>query len=143
MNRLTVALFATSDANYAACMDDYIAGANSMLAKYGMSVEIFPNPAGGPRMLPYSGPVFDYAQDPATIRAQAHNALPVGRGIPVIVCKRNTDNTTTSLIEVGSTIQTTSSANNGYGWPPYILINTQAKSTANAPVGMTSICFSA
>jgi hypothetical protein len=131
MNRLTVAFFATSDANYAACMDDYLAGANAMLAKYGMSVDIFPtNPAGGPRIIPFSGPAFDASEDPNTMRAQAHKAVPVGRGIPVIFCKRNSDGKSDGT-EMGSTIQTSSSANGGVGWLPYILINTQNKSTSN------------
>ena len=52
MNRLTVAFFATSDANYSGCLNDYVSGANTMLAKYNMALEIFPtNPAGGPRIL--------------------------------------------------------------------------------------------
>ena len=132
MNRLTVALFATSDANHAACLNDYVAGANTMLSKYGMALEIYPtNPAGGPRILPYTGAVFDDPGDPGTIRQQCHVAVPNGRGIPVIFCKRNTDDATSGAIELGSTIQTASAANNGVQWLPYILINTQGKSPAN------------
>src|SRR5262245_54721226 len=133
MYRLTVALFATSDANHATHMKDYIAGANDMLKPHNMELEIYPtNPAGGAKVLPYTGAVFDYAGDPGTVRQQCHTAVPNGRGIPVIFCKRNTDNVTTSLIEMGSTIQKSNTgANNSVGWLPYILINTQGKSTAN------------
>jgi hypothetical protein len=132
MNRLTVALFATSDADHASCLNDYVAGANTMLAKYGMALEIYQtNPAGGPRILPYSGAVFDGPGDPGTVRQQCHVAVPNGRGIPVIFCKRNTDNASSGAIELGSTIQTKNEANNGVGWLPYILINTQGKSPAN------------
>jgi hypothetical protein len=132
MHRLTVALFATSDANHTATMNDYIAGANTMLAKHSMALEIYPtNPAGGARVLSYSGAVFDGPGDPATVRQQCHVAVPNGRGIPVIFCKRNTDNASSGAIELGSTIQTKNAANNGVGWLPYILINTQGKSTAN------------
>ena len=132
MNRLTVALFATSDANHAAHLTDYLAGANSMLATHSMALEIYPtNPAGGARILPYTGAVFDQPGDPGTVRAQCHTAVPQGRGIPVIFCKRNTDSASSAQIELGSTIQTANEANNGVGWLPYILINTQGKSTAN------------
>ncbi len=132
MNRLTVALFATSDANHAAHLTDYVAGANAMLATHSMALEIYPtNPVGGARVLPYTGAVFDQPGDPGTVRAQCHAAVPNGRGIPVIFCKRNTDSATSAQIELGSTIQTASDANNGVGWLPYILINTQGKSTAN------------
>jgi hypothetical protein len=132
MNRLTVAFFATSDANHAAVLNDYVAGANTMLSKYGMALEIFStNAAGGPRILPYTGAVFDGPGDPGTVRAQCHTAVPNGRGIPVIFCKRNTDDATSSSLELGSTIQTRNPANGGVGWLPYILINTQEKSPAN------------
>ena len=135
MNRLTVALFATSDANHTTHLTDYVAGANTMLATYSMALEIFatnPSNPGGARILPYTGAVFDTTGDPGTVRAQCHQAVPVGRGIPVIFCKRNTDTTTSSQIELGSTIQTANTeANNNIGWLPYILINTQGKSTAN------------
>jgi hypothetical protein len=132
MNRLTVAFFATSDANHASVLNDYVAGANTMLSNYSMALEIYPtNPAGGPRILPYTGAVFDGPGDPGTVRAQCHTAVPNGRGIPVIFCKRNTDNASSGAIELGSTIQTANPANNGIGWLPYILINTQGKSSAN------------
>jgi hypothetical protein len=133
MHRLTVALFATSDANHATHLADYVAGANTMLATHSMALEIFStNPAGGARILPYTGAVFDSAGDPGTVRGQCHAAVPVGRGIPVIFCKRNTDTATSAQIELGSTIQTANTeANNGIQWLPYILINTQGKSTAN------------
>jgi hypothetical protein len=65
MNHLTVALFATSDANHATVLNDYVAGANTMLSKYRMALEIYPtNPSGGPRILPYTGAVFDSPGDP-------------------------------------------------------------------------------
>jgi len=132
MNRLTIALFATSDANHGSVMNDYIAGANTMLSPHNMSLEIYPtNTAGGARILPYTGAVFDGPGDPGTVRQQAHVAVPNGRGIPVIFCKRNSDTATSGAIELGSTIQTASAANNGVGWLPYILINTQGKSTSN------------
>jgi len=132
MNRLTVALFATSDANHATHLADYVAGANTMLSPFSMALEIFStNPAGGARILPYTGAVFDSAGDPGTVRGQCHAAVPNGRGIPVIFCKRNTDDAASSGIELGSTIQTKSAANDGVGWWPYVLINTQGKSTAN------------
>ncbi|HTO81534.1 MAG TPA: hypothetical protein VMQ73_04825 [Methylomirabilota bacterium] len=134
MNRLTVALFATNDANYAACLNDYVSGANTMLQKYGMALELFPtNPANpaAPRILPYTGAVFDSAEDPGTVRAQCHQAVPNGRGIPVIFCKRNTDDATSAQIELGSTIQTKNPANGGVQWLPYVIINTQGKSPAN------------
>ena len=41
MNRLTVALFATSDANHTTHMNEYINGANAMLAKHSMALEIY------------------------------------------------------------------------------------------------------
>ena len=135
MNRLTIALFATSDANYSAVMNDYMTAANTMLAPYGMSLEVFQtNPANpsAPKMLSYTGPVFDGPGDPGTVRQQCHVAVPNGRGIPVIFCKRNYDTATSGAIELGSTIQTANTeANNGIQWLPYILINTQGKSTAN------------
>ena len=50
----------------------------------------------------------------------------------MIFCRRNTDTATSAQIELGSTIQTANTeANNGIQWLPYILINTQGKSTAN------------
>jgi hypothetical protein len=135
MNRLTVALFATSDANHATHLTDYVSGANTMLSPFSMALEIYPtNPSNptGARILPYTGAVFDSAGDPGTVRGQCHAAVPNGRGIPVIFCKRNTDTATSAQIELGSTIQTASTeANNGVQWLPYILINTQGKSTAN------------
>ena len=133
MNRLTVALFATSDANFAACLNDYVSGANTMLQKYGMALELFPTNPGNPsapRILPYTGAVFDSAEDPGTVRAQCHQAVPNGRGIPVIFCKRNTDDATSAQIELGSTIQTKNPANGGVQWLPYVIINTQGKSPA-------------
>ena len=133
MHRLTVALFATSDANHTTHMKDYIAGANAMLKPHNMELEIYQtNPAGGARVLSYTGAVFNNAGDPGTIRQQCHVAVPNGRGIPVIFCKRNTDNVTTNLIELGSMIPTSNKeANNNVGWLPYVLINTQGKSQAN------------
>jgi hypothetical protein len=133
MNRLTVALFATSDANHATHLTDYVAGANTMLSPYSMSLEIYPtNPAGGARILPYTGAVFDGPGDPGSVRAQCHTAVPNGRGIPVIFCKRNTDNAASGGIELGSMIPTSNKdANSGVGWLPYVLINTQGKSSAN------------
>ena len=133
MNRLTVALFATSDANHATHMKDYIDGANAMLKPHNMELEIYQtNPAGGARVLSYTGAVFNNAGDPGTVRQQCHVAVPAGRGIPVIFCKRNTDSASTNAIEMGSTIQKSNTeANNNVGWLPYILINTQGKSTAN------------
>jgi len=129
MNRLKVVFFVTSDANQN-CIASYLDGANKMLDPYGMGIDVQPGPGGKPWVLPYQGAVFDQSGDPATIRAQCHNALPVGFGIPVIFCKRNTDDVTTNLIEFGSTIQTSNPTNGGIPWPPYILINTQAQSTA-------------
>ena len=103
----TVALFATSDANHTTHMNDYIAGANAMLAKHKMQLEIYQtNPAGGARVLPYTGAVFDGPGDPGTVRQQCHNAVPNGRGIPVIFCKRNTDTASSGGIELGSMIPT-------------------------------------
>ena len=133
MNRLTVALFATMDANFVSVLQPYLDGANAMLAPYSMSVEVFTTvgDSGSPRKLPYSGPVFDASGDPGTIRQQAHTVLPVGRGIPVIFCKRQTDDTKGFGFEFGSTIQTASPANNGVSWLPYILINTQLRSVTN------------
>jgi len=133
MHRLTVALFATSDANHATHLADYVAGANTMLATHSMALEIFStNPAGGARILPYTGAVFDSAGDPGSVRGQCHAAVPVGRGIPVIFCKRNMDNAASSGIELGSMIPTSNKdANSGVGWLPYVLINTQGKSSAN------------
>jgi hypothetical protein len=133
MNRLTVALFATSDANHTTHMNDYIAGANAMLAKYQMALELYPtNSGGGARKLPYTGAVFDGPGDPGAVRQQCHVAVPNGRGIPVIFCKRNMDNAASSGIELGSMIPTSNKdANSGVGWLPYVLINTQGKSSAN------------
>jgi hypothetical protein len=133
MNRLTVALFATSDANHTTHMNDYIAGANAMLAKHQMALEIYQtNPGGGARVLPYTGAVFDGPGDPGTVRQQCHVAVPNGRGIPVIFCKRNMDNAASGGIELGSMIPTSNKdANSGVGWLPYVLINTQGKSSAN------------
>jgi hypothetical protein len=133
MNRLTVALFTTTDADFASVLQPYLDGANAMLAPYSMAIEVFTTGGTGttPRKLPYIGPVFDGPGDPGTVRQQAHTVLPVGRGIPVIFCKRQTDDAKGSGFEYGSTIQTKSEANNGIGWPPYILINTQLKSATN------------
>jgi hypothetical protein len=133
MNRLTVALFATQDADYDAVYKPYLKGANDMLKPFAMEIEVYPSNGSSdpPRILPYSGPVFDAAGDPGTVRAQAHQALPVGRGIPVIFCKRQTDTATTDA-DYGSTIPPEATeANGGIGWPCYILINTQIKSVAN------------
>jgi hypothetical protein len=132
MNRLTIAMFKTTDAQDGLCRAAYIAGANTMLAKYGIALELYPtDPSGDPRVLPYTGAVFDTTGDPGDVRAMAHRAVPNGRGIPVIFCKRNTDTATSKQVELGSTIQTANPANNGIGWMPYILINTQDKSPAN------------
>lgn len=76
--------------------------------------------------------MFDGPGDPGTLRSLAHQAVPSGRGIPVIFCKRQTDDATgVSGFEFGSTIQTDSPANDGVRWLPYILINTQIKSATN------------
>src|SRR3954454_11280851 len=133
MNRLTVALFATMDADFASVLQPYLDGANAMLKPYSMAIEVFPTDgtSTNPRKLSYTGAVFDAAGDPGTVRQQAHTAVPVGRGIPVIFCKRNTDDAKGSGFEYGSTIQTKADANNGVGWLPYILINTQLKSASN------------
>jgi hypothetical protein len=133
MNRLTVALFTTSDADFASVLQPYLDGASAMLAPYSMTLEVFTTDgkSAPPRKLPYIGPVFDGPGDPGTVRQQAHTVLPVGRGIPVIFCKRNTDDAKGSGFEYGSTIQTASPANDGASWLPYILINTQLKSVAN------------
>src|SRR5262245_15364136 len=133
MNRLTVALFATSDANHAAHLKDYVAGPNAMLKPHSVELEIYQtNPSGGAKVLPYTGAVFNSAGDPGTVRQQCHNAVPSGRGIPVIFCKRNTDNASSAGIELGSMIPTSNKeANNNVGWLPYVLINTQGKSQAN------------
>jgi hypothetical protein len=134
MNRLTVAFFTTTDANFASVLKPYLDGANAMLAPFSMSVEVFPTNGSSdpPRILSYTGAVFDTAGDPGTIRQLAHVALPNGRGIPVIFCNRQTANATGPAGEFGSTILTSNSdANNGVGWLPYILINTQIKSVSN------------
>ena len=133
MNRLTVALFTTTDADFASVLQPYLDGANAMLTPFSMAIEIFSTDGANalPRKLPYTGAVFDGPGDPGKVRQQAHAALPVGRGIPVIFCKRQTDDAKGSGYEYGSTIQTKSDANNGIGWPPYVLINTQVKSASN------------
>jgi hypothetical protein len=140
MHHLTVALFATSDANHTTHMNDYIAGADAMLAKHSMKLEVYPtNPGGGARVLPYTGAVFNSAGDPGAVRQQCHVAVPKGRGIPVIFCKRNTDSAASGGIELGSMIPTSNSeANNGVGWPPYVLINTQGKSQATRRAASTA-----
>jgi hypothetical protein len=134
MNRLTVAFFATNDATYSTHYKPYLDGANAMLKPFNMEIEVYPTNGTNdpPRVLAYTGPVFDGAGDPGTVRAQCHMALPNGRGIPVIFCKRQTDNTRGSGFSFGSTIRTEATeANNGVKWLPYILINTQIQSTAN------------
>lgn len=132
MNRLTVALFATMDADFGPVLQPYLDGANAMLKPYKMAIEVFTTDgtSTSPRKLPYTGAVFDGPGDPGKVRQLAHAALPVGRGIPVIFCKRHTDDATGFGFEYGSTIQTKSEANNGVGWLPYILINTQLKSAS-------------
>ncbi|HMK85182.1 MAG TPA: hypothetical protein VK437_04405 [Steroidobacteraceae bacterium] len=133
MHHLVVAFFATSDAKFSGILDPYVAGANGMLAPYEMAIETFPTngSAGGPRILGYTGVVLDGPGDPGTVRAQAHNAVPQGRGIPVIFCKRQTDDSRGTGFDFGATIQTNSPVNNGIQWLPYILINTQVKSASN------------
>jgi hypothetical protein len=133
MHLLTVALFATADANFRAVLQPYMDKANALLGPVQMRIDVYPTggAADGPKLLAYSGVVFDGPGDPGTVRAQAHNAVPNGRGIPVIFCKRQTDDTGGFGFEFGSTIQTDSAANNGIGWLPYILINTQIKSSGN------------
>jgi hypothetical protein len=134
MNQLTVAFFATSDASYSSLYKSYLDGANTMLKPFDMSIEVYPTngTSDSPRKVSYTGAVIDSAGDPGKVRQLAHLALPKGRGIPVIFCKRNTDDATTdSGTEFGSTIQTKSEANDGVGWLPYVLINTQYKSSAN------------
>jgi hypothetical protein len=134
MPSLHVALFATSDANHTAHMNDYIAGARAMLKKHGIGLEIMDttNGAGGARILPYTGAVFNGPGDPGSVRQQCHVAVPQGFGIPVIFCKRNMDNAASGGIELGSMIpKSNHQANSGVGWLPYVLINTQGKSTAN------------
>ncbi len=133
MNRLTVALFTTTDADFVSVLQPYLDGAGAMLAPYSMTLEVFTTDgtSAPPRKLPYIGAVFDGPGDPGTVRQQANTVLPVGRGIPVIFCKRNTDDAKGSGYEFGSTIQTASPANGGVPWPPYILINTQLKSASN------------
>ena len=41
MNRLTVALFTTTDADFASVLQPYLDGANAMLAPYSMAIEVF------------------------------------------------------------------------------------------------------
>ena len=133
MNVLTVALFTASDANYASVLPLYLSTANTLLKPHNMVMEVFPTNPGdknAPRTLPFTGAAYDGPGDPGTLRAMAHRAVPVGRGIPVIFCKRNDDDTTTdSGKEGGSTILPENmETNNGIWWLPYILINTQTKS---------------
>jgi len=125
LHLLTVALFATSDASYASVLQPYIDAANALLGPVQMRIDVFPTGGigGAPRILAYTGVVFDGPGDPGNVRAQAHNAVPNGRGIPVIFCKRQTDDSRGSGFEFG--------ANNGVSWLPYILINTQIKSSGN------------
>ena len=133
MNRLTVALFTTADANSALVLQPYLDSANALLKPFDMAVEVFSTGGanGAPRALPYTGVVLDMPGDPGSVRQMAHAAVPNGRGIPVIFCKRQTDDTRGSGFEFGSTILTSSPVNNGVGWLPYILINTQLKSSTN------------
>ena len=137
MHHLVVALFATKDASYSSMLGPYLAKANALLKPFAMEVEIYPtNPlapdAGKPRVLAYTGAVFDSAGDPGTVRSQCHTAVPNGRGIPVVFCKRNTDTATAGGTEYGSTIlKTNTEANGGVQWLPYILINTQEKSESD------------
>jgi hypothetical protein len=133
LHLLTVAPFATSDAAYATMLQPYIDTANALLGPVHMRIQVFPTGGigGAPRILAYAGAVFDGPGDSGNVRALAHGAVPNGRGIPVIFCKRQTDDTHGSGFEFGSTIQTASEANNGIGWLPYILINTQIKSSGN------------
>jgi hypothetical protein len=132
MNRLTIAVFATQDANYQALYKPYLDGANAMLKPFSMEVEVYStNNSDAPRILPYTGAVFNAPGDPGTVRALAHQALPVGRGIPVIFCKRQTDDATMDA-DYGSTVPPEATeANGGIQWPCYILINTQVKSAVN------------
>jgi hypothetical protein len=133
MNRLTVAFFATQDANYKAVYQPYLDGANAMLKPFSMEIEVFPTngTADPPRILPYTGVVLDSAGDLGTIRALAHTALPVDRGTPVIFCKRTTDNATRRGNFADTVHPEATEANGGVKWIAYVLINTQEKSAAN------------
>jgi hypothetical protein len=135
MNRLTVAFFRTQDAtNYTDIYQPYLDGANAMLKPFSMSIEVYPTNGANdpPRVLGYTGPVFDSVGSPGDVRQLAHVALPNGRGIPVIFCKRQTDDAKGFGYDYGSTIEPTNTeANGGVTWLPYVLINTQLKSVAN------------
>ena len=89
MQVLTIAPFASTDADVASVMQPYLDTANDCLKAFDLSIEVFPTggPAGTPRRLAFTGVVVDSAGDPGSLRQMAHVALPVGRGIPVIFCK--------------------------------------------------------
>ena len=133
MQVLTIAPFATNDADFASVMQPYLDTANDCLKPFDLKIEVFPTggPAGTPRRLPFTGVVVDSAGDPGSMRQMAHTALPVGLGIPVIFCKLNTDDSRGSSFNFGETVKGAGEANGGTFWLPYIMINTQIKSSAN------------
>ncbi|GJD58833.1 hypothetical protein [Methylobacterium dankookense] len=120
--KLNIACFKTGDSDWKRVYRPYIEGANALLKPHNMELGI---PSGDPIGIPYQGPVWPDAGDPGTLRAQAHNALSQGVGIPLIFCILG-DPTV-----FGMTIKTEdAAANNGIGWLPYILISTSMRNRA-------------
>jgi hypothetical protein len=124
MTILDIALFATADAVWQNCLDEYINTAKYHLGNFEIRMNLYPARPANPTLLPLFGPVHDRVPDYFTlslaghVRAACHVALPEPHGIPVIFCKfdRRGDAGVTILSDDLTT-------NLGVNWLNYILVN--------------------
>jgi hypothetical protein len=125
MIALDVVFFATADARWWEVLDDYVAAANYHLANFDMVLSCSPKrPDYGPIGLRAFGPLKDRDGDPGRIRQAAHEALPQGRGIPVLFCQLRSG--------AGQTIlRGDKDANGGVDWLSYVMLNGKATNPQN------------
>jgi hypothetical protein len=120
---LDIALFATADADWQTCINEYIGGANYHLVNFDMRLNVYPARPADPVMIAIVGQVHDRPPDfgfallPGDLRFAASVALPQPHGIPVIFCRflRSDAGLTVFQEDLG--------ANRNIQWLNYVLIN--------------------
>lgn len=116
---LNAAFFKTADADWSRVYRFYIDGGNALLREHNMEIGV---PNRDPIGIPFQGVVWPSSGDPGILRAQAHQALPQGIGVPIIFCNLGDQTIFGMTIKPDDT-----EANGGVGWLPYILITTSMR----------------
>jgi len=127
---LQVALFATESSNWPRVMQAYLDEANLHLKDHRMTLDQYPTDR--PLILPYKSAVVMSAGDPGVVRNLAHQALPNGRGIPIIFCEFLSNDP--AFGETVLDVAEHDDARGGVHWLPFCLINTNRKSDSETTI---------